>query len=158
MNPFHNTTPCFSGPILILSYHLLLGPSSCLFHSDFPIQILQVWLMFHACYIPIPSDSPLVDDSNNVWWRVKIMKPLLFPLARSFQIIPPCVSFRKMFLYGEGLLAPHPTPELVEHPLSLLSVTAYPLYWQLTITSGSSRLPLNNLRQTVVNAVSTHNN
>jgi hypothetical protein len=53
------STRISQGSILILSSHLLLGLSSGLYTSGFPIRILYAFLFPHACYTPCPS-HPLI--------------------------------------------------------------------------------------------------
>jgi hypothetical protein len=73
---FISLTPCFFKTHSVFSFHLLLGhpngrfpsavrPKFCINFSPFPC-------LLHAP----PIASSLFDHSNNIWWRVLIMKLL----------------------------------------------------------------------------------
>jgi hypothetical protein len=53
-----------------------------------------------------------------------------------------CVAFRNEFvLYGEGLLAPRPTPKLEDHPLSFVRPCLFSIFRSLPPTGGRPFYP-----------------
>jgi hypothetical protein len=77
MNPVHTSHHISLRSIFILFSHLLLSHTSGLFPADFPSKTWYA-LPFHACYMPAQS-RPWFNYSNNIWWRVQIMKVLVTP-------------------------------------------------------------------------------
>jgi hypothetical protein len=65
--------------------------------------------------------------------------------------------FRNMvILYGEELLAPHPTPKLEHHPLSAVNSTSAPAIWRgITLPLVSGVTSNENLYQYFCHAVNS---
>jgi hypothetical protein len=68
--------PIFLRSIQIFSSHLRLGLGRGLFPSGFPAKILYIYLS-HKCYKLRPPNRHWLDHSNNIWWRVQVMKLLI---------------------------------------------------------------------------------
>jgi hypothetical protein len=62
--------------MLILSSHLRLGLQGDLFPSGFTTKFVCISQLSHSFNMPHPSHPPWFVDSNNIWWRVQIMKLL----------------------------------------------------------------------------------
>ena len=74
-NPFHALHPTSWRSILILSCHPRLGLPSGLLPSNLPTKTLYASLLSpHTCHMPRQSRSY---QSNNIWWRVQIIKLLV---------------------------------------------------------------------------------
>ena len=63
--------------VLILSFHISVGLSNCLFPSVFPTNTLYSYLFPHTCHMPRPSHSSRFHDPCNAWWAVQSMKLLI---------------------------------------------------------------------------------
>ena len=73
-SPCHH--PTSSRSILILSSHIRLGLTSCLFPSVFSTKILYTPVP-HTCYMTRPSHYSRFDHANNIWWGGQISKFLI---------------------------------------------------------------------------------
>lgn len=80
-----HTPHSFLRSIIVCSSHVGLGPSSCVFPWDFPINILYTCLILPICVY----DRPKFDDTCRVLWRVQIVKHILV----SFPIVCCLLSF-----------------------------------------------------------------
>jgi len=90
--------------ILILLCHLHLVLPSSLFFFRFPHQNPVLRLLSHTCYMLSLSHSSSLEHSNNTWWRVQILKPLIvillhFPVTSSL--------FRPKYLPQHPVLKHH---------------------------------------------------
>jgi hypothetical protein len=107
---------------LILSTHLRFGLPSGLFPSGFLTNILYAFLFSpHSSYMPRiqgirPGPKPLLNVRNN------------------------------LILYGEELLAPRPTPQLEDHPMSAVRDCLFNIFaaalWLITILGNCAALRL----------------
>jgi hypothetical protein len=88
MNPVHTFPPYF--PDMHSNINLLstLRSSECSLPFRFSNQnIIRISQLSHACYIPRLSHTPWLEQPNNIWWRVQIMKLLIMqssPASRHF--------------------------------------------------------------------------
>jgi hypothetical protein len=114
LDPAHTPTSHFLKILLILSSHLLLGPSSGLFHSGFPTRTLYVPLLF-----PVRTTCPTYLSSrfyhpNNIEWRVHIIKFLTVVISPF-----PCYFLslgRNSFLTTLSLRSSLNVSDQVSHP------------------------------------------
>jgi len=61
--------------VLILSSHLCVSLLSNLVPSGFSDQnLVCISHLSHACYMPRPSQLPWLDQNDNIWWHLEIMK------------------------------------------------------------------------------------
>jgi hypothetical protein len=74
----------------ILSFHLRLSLSNGLF-SFSNQNIVCIFNLYHACYMPCPSHRPCFCHPNNIFWTVKVMK-LLIMQSSPVSSLPPFMS------------------------------------------------------------------
>jgi hypothetical protein len=67
---------------------IIYYPSSTLRSSKWSLSLrfahqkpIRIFLHFHTCYMPRPSQSPWFDYPNIIWWGVQIMKILIMQFA-----------------------------------------------------------------------------
>jgi hypothetical protein len=90
MNPIHLFTSYFFN-----TYFNIILPStptflSGLFSSGFPSKNFACTSYFpHMCYIPCLSHSYWFDNSANVWWEVRLKRPLTLQFPPVFCYVVP---------------------------------------------------------------------
>jgi hypothetical protein len=94
-------------------------------------------LYFHISLQTVIKEPTVYKTAYSLYSESHIHIPSLGPFIRRIRPGPRlCLIFHSKFIvYGEGLLAPRPTPKLENHPCRL-STTAYSIYSQLPSTAG----------------------
>jgi hypothetical protein len=80
INPVHTLTSCFLKIHYssIYAYVFQWG----IFPSSFPTKIVVcISHLSHDCCMPNPTHYPWFDHSNNIWWRVQIIKLLIMQFS-----------------------------------------------------------------------------
>ena len=72
-----STSPYFTvlSPVLILPYHRSLSLPNDILQSGFPTKTLQLSQMTQVCFTPYQYNTHRIYCSNNITWRVQIMRP-----------------------------------------------------------------------------------
>jgi hypothetical protein len=57
-------------------------------------DIVRIYHISHACYMPHPSHSPWFDQSNYIWWSVQVLKLLIMQSSSaSHHFLPPMSKY-----------------------------------------------------------------